>query len=148
MTGNGERILVGVDGSQGSTAALRWALRYAGNCGGNVTALIAWAHPATYGLGAPMPEEDVDKAAQIALSNAVTESTSELHSEVPVAQEVVRGPAARALVDEAAAADLLVVGSHGHGGFFGAMLGSVSQQCVHHAPCPVVVVRHGRTRES
>ena len=49
--------------------------------------------------------------------------------------------AAQVLVDEADGADLLVVGSRGHGGFAGLLLGSVSQQCAHHAPCPVVIIR-------
>lgn len=142
MGANEERIIVGVDGSSGSMAALRWALRYADRSGGSITALISWAHPTTYGLGAPMPQEDLDQAAQTALSKVVNESTSELRSQSPVEQKVVRGQPAQALVDEAGNADLLVVGSRGHGGLVGAVLGSVSQHCVNHSPCPVVVVRH------
>jgi nucleotide-binding universal stress UspA family protein len=62
-------------------------------------------------------------------------------SEVHVDATVAEGPAASVLVDAAEGADLLVVGSRGHGGFVGLLLGSVSQQCVTHAPCPVLVVR-------
>jgi nucleotide-binding universal stress UspA family protein len=59
---------------------------------------------------------------------------------VEIDRRVVQGAAAEVLVSAATPGDLLVVGSRGHGGFAGLMLGSVSQQCVHHAPCPVVVV--------
>jgi nucleotide-binding universal stress UspA family protein len=59
----------------------------------------------------------------------------------PVTQEVLEGDAAAVLIRESAGADLLVVGSRGHGGLAEAMLGSVGQHCVHHAACPVVIVR-------
>ena len=58
-----------------------------------------------------------------------------------ITQKVVEGNAARVLLDASAGADLLVVGSRGHGGFVEALLGSVGQHCVHHATCPVVVIR-------
>lgn len=141
MNGGSERIVVGVDGSEGSKAALRWALGYAADTGGEVTALITWAHPTYYGLGAPMVEEDLDQAASTTLAESVGEATAQPDKAVPVQQNVVRGLAAQALLDAAASADLLVVGSRGHGGFTGALLGSVSQHCVHHSPCPIVVVR-------
>jgi nucleotide-binding universal stress UspA family protein len=68
--------------------------------------------------------------------------------DVKIERRVVEGPAASVLVDESRAADLLVVGSRGHGGFTGLLLGSVSQQCAQHAECPVVIVRSSsRTSE-
>ncbi|MEV0084851.1 universal stress protein [Saccharopolyspora sp. NPDC050642] len=144
MTEDRPRIVVGVDGSPGSRAALRWALRYAAQCGGAVTAVLAWAPPA-YTEISPMPpvlsDEDSAARAEWELRKAVDETSALLATSVPVRREVVRGHAARALLDEARGADLLVVGSRGHGGFAGALLGSVGQHCVSHAHCPVVVVR-------
>ncbi|SDJ95229.1 Nucleotide-binding universal stress protein, UspA family [Actinopolyspora mzabensis] len=141
MSTEQERVVVGVDGSSGAAEALSWALRYASNSGAEVTALIAWTHPSYYGLGAPIPEEDIDQRAEQRLSQAVADAVSQLGVDVGIRQRVVRGIPAGALLDAAEDADLLVVGSRGHGGFTGALLGSVSQHCVHHAPCPVVVVR-------
>ncbi|MER7010256.1 universal stress protein [Saccharopolyspora sp. NPDC000359] len=137
-------VLVGVDGSPGSRAALRWALDYAEHCGGAVTALIAWTPP-TYVEPVPAPpvisDEDSEERAGHRLRQAVEDATAAQPTSVPLRREVVRGRAARALSGRAQHADLLVVGSRGHGGFAGALLGSVSQHCVTHAPCPVVVVR-------
>ncbi|MER7078496.1 Nucleotide-binding universal stress protein, UspA family [Saccharopolyspora kobensis] len=148
MTENEPRIVVGVDGSPGSRDALRWALNYAGHCGGTLTALIAWTPP-TLVEAAPMPpvisDEDSKRHAEQQLRQTVDETTATLATSVPVHHEVVRGPAARSLLDHAQHADLLVVGSRGHGGFAGALLGSVSLHCVSHAHCPVVVVRPGAT---
>ncbi|MGW3472253.1 universal stress protein [Saccharopolyspora sp. NPDC000995] len=144
MDANAPRIVVGVDGSPGSRAALRWALRYAEQCGGAVTAVMAWV-PSTFTEVTPMPPalSDEDSVARAAweLRKSVDETSALLATSVPVQREVVRGHAARALLDEAQGADLLVVGSRGHGGFVGALLGSVSRHCVSHAHCPVVVVR-------
>ncbi|MBB5157565.1 universal stress protein [Saccharopolyspora phatthalungensis] len=144
MSENELRIVVGVDGSPGSRAALRWALRYAEQCGGAVTAVIAWSPP-TFTEVAPMPpvlsDEDSVARAEWELRKAVDETRASLETSVPVRQEVARGHAVRALLDCAQDADLLVVGSRGHGGFVGALLGSVSLHCVTHAHCPVVVVR-------
>lgn len=78
------------------------------------------------------------------LKRALNEVEDEAEG-VEIEQRVVQGSAGGALVEAARDADLLVVGSRGHGGFVGLLLGSVSQQCVHHAPCPAVVVRHPET---
>ncbi|WP_371812729.1 universal stress protein [Saccharopolyspora sp. ASAGF58] len=91
-----------------------------------------------------MPEDGVAAEARRELRKAVEETAASLGARVPVEQTVVRDHAAQALLDEAQEADLLVVGSHGHGGFAGALLGSVGQHCVLHAQCPVVVVRPPR----
>ncbi|MBB5157564.1 universal stress protein [Saccharopolyspora phatthalungensis] len=141
MAENKPRIVVGVDGSPGSRAALRWALRYAEHSNGHIVALIACGIPALIDVVLPMSEDDVAAQAERELRKAVEETRVLLGTRAPVEQRVVRDHAARALLDEAQEADLLVVGHRGHGGFVEALLGSVSQHCVHHAPCPVVVVR-------
>lgn len=142
------RIVVGVDGSSGSIEALRWAAEEARVRGTSVRAVYAWTYP-TY-LGAPMEtigplpdreelvregERVLDEALQAAFSGGLG---------IELTREVVEDPAARALVRASHDADLLVVGSRGHGGFRELLLGSVSHQCVLHASCPVVIIPHAR----
>jgi nucleotide-binding universal stress UspA family protein len=135
------RIVVGVDGSPSSMRALRWAVRQAKLTGCEVDAVTAWRYPSSYGL-APTADEAMDfqgDAAKI-LTDALNE-VSGAGPDVVVCPSVLEGHPAEVLVRAARGADLLVVGSRGHGGFAGALLGSVSQHCVHHASCPVVVIR-------
>ena len=134
------RIVVGVDGSPSSKAALAWAIGQAKLTGAVVEAVTAWDYPATYGYAAPVVDVDWEGLAAQVLGDAVSEVAPDA---VPAAisQRVSEGNAAQVLLDASAGADLLVVGSRGHGGFVEALLGSVSQHMVHHAACPVVVVR-------
>ncbi len=81
----------------------------------------------------------IERAAAEAVERALAELGGELEG-IELERCVTEGPAAQVLLDAARGGALLVVGSRGHGGFSGLMLGSVSQQCVAHAPCPVVVV--------
>lgn len=132
-------VVVGVDGSENGQIALRWALQQARLMGAELHAVTAWEVSAAYGY-VPMYtdadlEGDARKQQDVALEQVARESEG-----VPVVHQVVRGHAAEALLDAARDADLLVIGSRGHGTFAGTLLGSVSQQCVHHAHCPVVVV--------
>jgi nucleotide-binding universal stress UspA family protein len=126
-------------------SALRWAIRQAGLTGAAVDAVIAWNYPAAaggYGW-APTGMEggfDFRENAEKVLANAIT-GTVDPRSDIPVLARAVEGIAAQVLLDASDGADLLVVGSRGHGGFTEALLGSVSQHCVHHAHCPVVVIR-------
>ncbi|MEV0702785.1 universal stress protein [Saccharopolyspora sp. NPDC050389] len=133
-------IVVGVDGSPASKVALRWAVWHAGLVDGRITALMAWDAPLIYNWEVPGLEDFAATTAKI-LSGVVKEVAGD--SEVEISKEVSQGHPARALLEaaEEANADLLVVGNRGHGGFAEALLGSVSQHCVHHACCPVVVVR-------
>ncbi|MEO5709812.1 MAG: universal stress protein [Nocardioidaceae bacterium] len=150
MTGQGAsgdyRIVVGVDGSPGSVLALEWAVREAGQRGATAHAVMAWEHPQPYaanvwGLGMD-PALDIQEA----LASAAAAEAARIAGEVGEAQDMVvtsaafEGHPATALLQAAQDADLLVVGSRGHGGFVGALLGSVSQHVVCHASCPVVVV--------
>jgi nucleotide-binding universal stress UspA family protein len=138
------KIVVGVDGSESSKDALRWALRQAELSGSHVEAVIAWQYPVMVGgFGfAPVSAMMVnfDENAAKALADSVAEVVDPASS-VLVSSAVVEGPPAQVLLRACKDADLLVVGSRGHGGFAEALLGSVSQHCVHHAPCPVVIVR-------
>lgn len=137
------RIVVGVDGSMASAQALRWAMRQAEVTGAVAEATVAWDIPTSYGFGPTVCDgEDLAGAAEQSLAAAVDDAHSESPN-VAVQQRVLRGGPGAMLVDAAKDADLLVVGSRGHGGFVGALLGSVSEHCVHHASCPVVVVRSG-----
>ena len=141
----GTRIVAGVDGSPSSISALRWAIRQAGLTGATVDAVIAWHYPASAGGYGWAPigvgtafgfKENADKVLAGAIGAACDPGNGVL-----VRARVVEGNAAQVLLDASDGADLLVVGSRGHGGFTEALLGSVSQHCVHHARCPVVVIR-------
>ena len=144
-SGQEHRIVAGVDGSPSSMSALRWAVRQAGLTGAAVDAVIAWHYPvapggygyAPIGMGESFNfNENAEKTLADATGNAIDPGSG-----VVVRGLVVEGNAAQVLLDASDGADLLVVGSRGHGGFTEALLGSVSQHCVHHAHCPVVVIR-------
>ncbi|MER6089012.1 universal stress protein [Streptomyces bluensis] len=139
------RIVVGVDGSESSKAALRWAVGQGKLTGGVVEAIIAWDFPtAWYGLAPPTDRAPVDyqKEARTMLDQAIDEALGPGPGRpVDLRPVSAHGHPAAVLLDAAAGAQLLVVGNRGHGGFSEALLGSVGQHCVQHAPCPVVVVR-------
>jgi len=137
-------IVVGVDSSFESKAALRWAVDEAKLRGTSVLVLYAWQWPAvgsTTFLPAEMldPEYFAGRARQV-VEAAVAEVAAP-DGAVEVEGRAVEGQPAQTLIDAAHEGDLLVLGSRGHGGFAGLMLGSVGQHCVHHAHCPVVIVR-------
>jgi len=143
------RIVVGVDGSEGSKAALRWAVEEAQRVGGWVEVVHAWEFPSlalvSYG-NAVMPvltREDLEKAAEELVCRELASLGEAVP--VPISVKVAMGQPATALATEALGADLLVVGARGRGGFSSLLLGSVSSQAVHHSPVPVVVVPVGRT---
>lgn len=137
-------VIVGVDGSTESRAALRWAGAVSAADGMTLRLLTAWEYPASTGLPfgptQPRPADEMDAEARDRAQRALHE---ELGSEARAGVEVGRGPAARVLIERAGRreAAMLVVGARGLGGFDGLLLGSVSQQCAEHAPCPVVIVR-------
>jgi nucleotide-binding universal stress UspA family protein len=139
------RIVVGVDGSVPSKAALRWALRQAHLTGAVVEAVTAWEFPLVYGYPAPVIDSvNLEEVATGVVKDAIAEATAGAEAG-RIYCKVVEGNAASALLRESAGADLLVVGSRGHGGFVEALLGSTGQHCVHHARCPVVVIRDSVT---
>jgi nucleotide-binding universal stress UspA family protein len=143
----GGRIVAGVDGSDSSKAALAWAVGQAALTGAEVDAVCAWQIPAAYGYGYAMTLAipDLEKAAASELNQAIA-TVADKAPDVEIRPLVVQDNPAQALLDCAKGADLLVVGNRGHGGFTGALLGSVGQHCAQHAECPVVIIR-GTTPE-
>jgi nucleotide-binding universal stress UspA family protein len=134
------RIVVGVDGSAPSRAALAWAVGQAKLTGAVVEVVTTWEFPATYGYPVASLEVSWEDLARQVARDAIAEVAGQAPP-VPISCQVLEGTPARVLVKESAGADLLVVGSRGHGGFAGALLGSTGQHCVRHAACPVVVIR-------
>jgi nucleotide-binding universal stress UspA family protein len=140
-------IVVGVDHSAGAKEALRFALQEAQLRQATLRAVHAWQFGYIGGTGieGALPAvgaelHEFQDAAAAALDATVREAIPDT-GDVDVERHVVEGAPAPVLVEESRGADLLVVGSRGHGGFAQLLLGSVSQQCAHHAECPVVVVR-------
>jgi nucleotide-binding universal stress UspA family protein len=142
-----DKFVVGVDGSDGSRGALRWAVDEARVHGAEVVALHAWQVPIAPPGVTPVPTLDVASViAEIGegaeqLVNAVVKEVVGDETEVTVTAVAVEGPPAPSLIDAARDADLLVVGSRGLGGFTALLLGSVGHYCAQHAPCPVVIHR-------
>ncbi|MFF4759275.1 universal stress protein [Streptomyces sp. NPDC001292] len=140
------RVVVGVDGSPSSYAALRWAAGYAQLVGGVVEAIHAWDTPSAVGWTGPAidPEFDLEQARE----RFVSELRSVFADDRPehLVEYLVEGDPSEVLIRASEGADVLVVGSRGRGGFARAMLGSVSQRCAQHAACPVVVVRQEHDR--
>jgi nucleotide-binding universal stress UspA family protein len=137
-----ERILVGMDGSESAADALRWAVEEAARHGATVSALLAWGYLEQYHEhGGPTfdptyGEEDVRAALRAFVRAAVGDDPA-----APVEEDIVCDLPARALLDRAKDADLVVVGARGLGGFRGLLVGSVSQHVLHHSPVPVAVIR-------
>ena len=134
------RIVVGADGSANSNAALRWAVGEARRIGATVEAVLGWNEPVTGGVAPVVVDPGVFEESFRSELDKITEAFRAEAPDVTIEPVLVHGSPAHVLLDRAEGAELLVVGSRGHGGFMGLLLGSVSQQVVWHAPCPVVVV--------
>jgi len=136
-------IVVGVDGSKGSLAALEFAVAEARRREAEVKAVSAWRVPAAaYHSGwvpIPIQSSDFEDPARAVLERSIASLNGQVGN-VKITPVVREGQAADVLTEEARGADLLVVGSRGLGGFRGLLLGSVSQQCAHHTPCPIAIV--------
>jgi nucleotide-binding universal stress UspA family protein len=143
--GTGELVVVGVDGSAPSVAALRWAAQYGAATGATIRAVRAWHYPAAVGPSAPgRAPAAVTEKVLAEMQGVLDEALAQVYPGGPPASVQTRlanGHAAEALLEEAADASLLVVGNKGHGALAGVLLGSVSLHCVTHATCPVLVVR-------
>ncbi len=144
---HGVSIVVGVDGSEGSLAALHWAVPEARLHGAGIHLVMAWQQPHLYGTGSGLllgmdPSGDTGTiladAAETELARLGTDA--EAGERPAITWEAVEGHPAEVLVRASEDAAMVVVGSRGRGGFVGALLGSVSQHVVAHAHCPVVVI--------
>ena len=131
-------VVVGVDGSQSSKDALRWAANYAELTGAEIRAVISYK---TELLITSSPNAGLAAQARETVEEAISDVLGAEPS-VSVTSDVDGGHPAQVLVEASRSADLLVVGSRGHGAFVGMFLGSVSNHCVHHAKCPVLVIHH------
>jgi nucleotide-binding universal stress UspA family protein len=148
-------IVVGVDGSKSSRAALEWAIAEAALRGSTLRAVHAWMIPAIGTADAPwalmgtadyltIEPEEMEKAAADALDREVADAQSRAGTGVAIEHVVVDAPAGDAIVDAAKDAELIVVGSRGRGSIASLVLGSVSHHVAQHAACPVVIVREPR----
>jgi nucleotide-binding universal stress UspA family protein len=136
-----QRIVVGVDGSASSIEGLQWARRIATATGSAIEAVTAWELPNAFGVGYLPGDYEPDKDAEVTLTETIDQVFG---ADRPTDLRLVvkEGNAAKVLLDQSVGAQMLIVGSRGHGGFVGLLLGSVSATCAEHATCPVLVV-HG-----
>lgn len=139
----GGRVVVGVDGSSAALVALRWAVEEAARRDAILQIVQAWEYPyvgeVTLLSASGLPSDSIEGDAKEMLEEAVAQA-GRWNDEVVIEPELVHGFAPKVLLARAAGADLLVVGTRGRGGFAGLLLGSVSQECAHDAPCPLVIV--------
>lgn len=155
-------IVVGVDGSPGSDAALRWAVEEARLRGSDLRVLHAYEPPQLGFADAagvptgfagptavsPADPEQVRSAAEGHAQSLVEDVVGRVGTaDLELSAEAVAGPAAQTLIEAGRGAELLVLGARGRGGFLGLLLGSVSQQCAQHPPCPVVILPAPEARE-
>ena len=139
-----ENIVVGIDGSNAADAALQWAAAEATAHGCRLVAIHTWSVPVSAGSafapGIAFDPAELETAAKDVLSSALDRVLGNARTCLTVDEVVATGSASEALLHHAKGARLLVVGTRGHGGFAILLLGSVSQQCAHHATCPLVIV--------
>jgi nucleotide-binding universal stress UspA family protein len=135
------RIIVGIDGSDQSMKALIWAAGQAALTNSTLEVVTTWEWPSSYGWALPLPPEYSPKSEAEKLLDDAVAQLGETHPDLDVRTAVKEGRPAPILTEASRTADLLVVGSRGHGEFTGMLLGSVSEHCVTNAHCPVVVIR-------
>lgn len=142
MTSPSEVIVVGVDGSETSRDAARWALSQAALTGAGLRAVSSWRWP-NYLTRVPPGVDLAEETGEILgeIVDSVLAENPQAAATVPVTTHVIEGPAGPALLTQSAGATLLVVGARGRAAFPGMLLGSVAEYCVRQGSCPVVVVR-------
>src|SRR5215472_15629727 len=132
------RLVVGIDSSPHSIAALHWALRLAERLSGEVVALFCWQMP-FYGVPGGFDRDELEARAKALLRHTIAEAAPD--PSVPLLTLVAEGDPTEGLIEASKNANLLVVGTRGRSQVAGLMLGSVSQGCSAHANCPVVLVK-------
>jgi nucleotide-binding universal stress UspA family protein len=137
----GRFIVVGVDGSEASVEALRWAIDQARATGARLVVIAAWEVPWTIMFSPTSLDEDYARSAKEKFERAVHDGLAGV-DDVEVELRMVEWDPSASLVEAAKGADLLVIGSHRYGALHGRHLGSVASYCAHHAPCPVLIHRH------
>ena len=133
------QIVVGLDGSDDSRNALRWAVDEASRRDAEVTAVFAWELP-MIGIPGAFDRDELETSAR----EFVVGQVNEVHTDgVTVTAVVAQGDPSSSLIDACrrVGAEMLVLGSRGRGGFKGLLLGSVGQECASHAPCPVLICK-------
>lgn len=143
-----QRVIVcGVDGSAASQRALVWAIEEAGTRGCSLRAVTAWSWDGVEDLGAaPNPAAALSHAEEMQ-AKAVDEAIASAENTIDVERLLPRGVPSQVLCDAALDAELVVLGSHGHGQVHDKIVGSTSQRVIHHATCPVVVLPDPRHAE-
>jgi nucleotide-binding universal stress UspA family protein len=135
-------VVVGIDGSPQSRAALSWAVRYAELIGARVRAVAVWHQPMQFAEAslAPMSEDFANEARRW-LADALPDDTGEgSEPQVEIETRIEQGEPTHVLLGHASTAELLVLGNHGRSPLGAMVLGSVAQRCAHHAPCPLLLV--------
>ncbi len=140
MASGSQTVVVGVDGSEESARALRWAAEYVQRVGGLVHAITVWHQPVQFGYRLPTSDAELEQRARESLDGIVSSVKSEFPA-VEVKSRLLRGHVVDELVGLSHQADIMVMGNKGHGAFTGMMVGSVTLKLVHHARCPVLVAR-------
>jgi nucleotide-binding universal stress UspA family protein len=139
-TKQSRRIVVGIDGSNASLSALEWAARQADFTDASLEIVAAWEWPTSFGWS--LIPEGWDPSGDLrSMIEPLLATLQATHPRLVVTCKIVEGHPAPILIRESIGAELLVVGSRGHGEFYGMLIGSVSEHCVAHAACPVVVFR-------
>jgi nucleotide-binding universal stress UspA family protein len=134
-------IVVGIDGSAASLEALEWAARQVELTNSTLQIVATWDWPMTFGWAVPIPTGfDPQQNVQKALAEAEADVRAR-HPTIQITTRVLQGHPAPLLVEASKGAELLVVGSRGHGEFVGMLIGSVSEFCATNAHCPVLVHR-------
>ena len=141
-------VVVGVDGSPESVAALAWASRYAAATGAKVRAVHAWHYPSAVGVPEGKAPATVTAEVEQRMRDDLAQAVAQVYpdpADGQVDMQLTYGHPVQVLIDASKDADLLVVGHHGHSAFTGMLVGSVSIHCVTSAACPVVVARAAET---